>query len=89
MTFVSLDPESLRYYQMREMGLSDMTSRINYARKEGRLEGEKEGQLKGKIEGKIEIAKNMLHEGMEIPLVSRMTGVDIDTITALQEQENE
>ena len=77
MMFVSQDPESLRYYQMREMGLSDMTSRINFAKKEG------------KIEGKIEIVKNMLQEGIEIALVSKMTGVDIATISALLEQENE
>ena len=53
MTFVSQDLESLRYYQMREMGLSDMTSRINFAKKEG----EREGLIKGKIEGKVEILK--------------------------------
>ena len=39
MTFVSQDPESFRYYQMREMGLSDITSSINYARKEGEARG--------------------------------------------------
>ena len=85
MTFVSQDPESLRYYQMREMGLSDMTSRINYAKKEGKIEG----KIEGEKEGQLKIAKNMLREGMEIPLVSKMTGIDIHTITALQQQESD
>jgi len=84
LSVVSQHPESLRYYQMREMGLSDMTSRINYAKNEGKIEG----KIEGEKEGQLKIVKNMLREGMEIPLVSKMTGVDIHTITALQQQEN-
>ncbi|MDR2070644.1 MAG: hypothetical protein LBP81_04405, partial [Treponema sp.] len=33
------DKEALRIYQMREMGLSDWTSGLNHARREGMKEG--------------------------------------------------
>jgi hypothetical protein len=36
--FVSNDKEALRAYQMREMALSDWTSAVNHARREGTTE---------------------------------------------------
>jgi hypothetical protein len=39
MSYICNDKEALRAYQMREMALSDWTSGVNHARREGREEG--------------------------------------------------
>ena len=97
MKFVSQDPDSLRFYQMREMGLSDWNSRINYAKKEGLREGELKGKKEGKEEGlqqglqegKIEIAKNLLASGFETVFVAKITGIDLDIIGTLIDKTNQ
>ena len=40
----------MRIYRMREKALSDWTSGVNYARREGKLEGQREGKLEGRQE---------------------------------------
>ena len=50
-------------------------------------EAEMEGELKGKLEGKLETARNMLSRGMGILLISDLTGLSIEEITALEEKE--
>jgi predicted transposase/invertase (TIGR01784 family) len=49
------DKEALRAYQMREMALSDYTSGINHAKREGIAEGKREGIREGekKEKGKV------------------------------------
>jgi hypothetical protein len=42
LAFVAGDKEALREYHLREMALSDWTSGVNHARREGRKEGAKE-----------------------------------------------
>jgi hypothetical protein len=42
LTFVANDKEALREYHLREMALSDWTSGINHARREGKVEGAEE-----------------------------------------------
>lgn len=57
----------------------------------GLLEGQQQGKLEGKIEGKIEgqresqcaIARSMLAEGLESPLIAKMTGLTLDEINQL------
>jgi predicted transposase/invertase (TIGR01784 family) len=61
MTYISCDKEALHAYQMREMALSDWTSGINHARREGVKEGVKE------------IAKNMKAGGEPIDKIMRYT----------------
>jgi flagellar biosynthesis/type III secretory pathway protein FliH len=51
MEYVSIDKEALRVYQMREMAMSDWTSGLNHARREGMQEGIQEGIQKGMQEG--------------------------------------
>jgi predicted transposase/invertase (TIGR01784 family) len=83
MVYVSNDKEALHAYQMREMALSDWTSGVNHARQEGRLEGKQEGRLEGSRKKAIEIAKNALAEGASVEFVSKITGLDTDTIKKL------
>jgi predicted transposase/invertase (TIGR01784 family) len=75
MVYVSNDKEALRAYQMREMALSDWTSGVNHARREGKQEGKQEGAL--------EIAKNALKKGFPIDTIAEITGLDTDTIKKL------
>lgn len=54
---------------------------------EGRIEGIVEGRIEGKAEGETskayEIALNMRQKGIDIETISELTGLDINTITAL------
>jgi predicted transposase/invertase (TIGR01784 family) len=49
--FVSQDKEALHKYQMREIALSDYTSGVNHARREGFAKGEKRGIIIGELRG--------------------------------------
>ena len=66
--YVSSDKEALRVYEMRQMALSDLTSGLNHARREGVKEGiEKgiaEGIKKGKREGLVEGLQKGKQEGL-------------------------
>jgi predicted transposase/invertase (TIGR01784 family) len=67
--------QALRAYEMREMALSDWTTAVNHARREGMSEGIKEGMM--------EAARKALAEGFTIEAVGKITGLDEDTIKAL------
>ena len=61
-------------------GRNDFYSAKNIAREEGREEGLKEGLKKEEKKSKIEIAKNMLKEGLDIILISKLSGLTIKEI---------
>jgi predicted transposase/invertase (TIGR01784 family) len=67
MDFVSNDKEALWAYQMRAMAMSDLTSVINKAKREGKAEG--------RVEGKLEIARNMKAMGMTSTQITAATGL--------------
>jgi len=46
-------------------------------------EGITEGKIAGKLEGKLEDAKNMLIEGLDISLISKITGLSVNEIQEL------
>jgi predicted transposase/invertase (TIGR01784 family) len=75
LTYVSNDKEALRAYQMREMALSDWTSGINHAKREGRLEG--------RLEGQREIARNFKKLGIPVEQIAQGTGLSVEDITKL------
>jgi predicted transposase/invertase (TIGR01784 family) len=82
MSYICNDKEALRAYQMREMALSDWTSGVNYARREGLREGEekglregeKKGRKEGREEGKQEIARNLKAMGLTAAQIEKATG---------------
>ena len=51
---------------------------------EGEKKGKMEGKIEGKIEEKIEIAKNMLKEGLDVKLISKLSGLTVDEINKLR-----
>jgi predicted transposase/invertase (TIGR01784 family) len=64
---ISKDKEALRAYEMRQMALSDWTSGINYARREGIKTGEKQKT--------VEIARNLKAIGVPFGQIAQGTGL--------------
>ncbi|MDR1256981.1 MAG: Rpn family recombination-promoting nuclease/putative transposase, partial [Spirochaetaceae bacterium] len=83
MARVSMSKEALRAYQMREMAMSDWTSGLNHARREGKLEGKLEGRLEGVKEGKLETARNMKSLGIHPEMIGKATGLSPENIAKL------
>ena len=52
-------------------------------REEGLAEGLAEGRKEGLAEGKAEVARAMLGKGMEVSVISELTGLDEDAIRSL------
>jgi predicted transposase/invertase (TIGR01784 family) len=71
LTFVANDKEALREYHMREMALSDWTSGVNHARREGRAERERD------------IARNLKAMGDPAEKIAHVTGFSVDQIREL------
>lgn len=46
--------------------------------------GKEEGKKEGKMEGKLDVAKNMLSEGMDIPLIVKITGLTEEEVLKLK-----
>jgi predicted transposase/invertase (TIGR01784 family) len=63
MSYICGNKEELRAYQMREMALSDWTSGVNHARREGKQEGIQE------------IARNLKAMGLPAGQIAKATGL--------------
>ena len=72
LNFVSQDQKFLRAYEIREKALHDQTAIVNTA------------TAKGEYKKAVEVAKNALAEGSSIEFISRITGLNIETIKGLQ-----
>jgi len=73
---MSLDEETRRLYEAREMFLHDQATRMQEAKEEGLEEGIKKGRE--------EVAKNMLSLGIDDELVIKATGLDQSIIDKLK-----
>jgi predicted transposase/invertase (TIGR01784 family) len=71
MVCVTNDKEALHSYQMREMALSDWTSGINQAMREGRQEE------------KLEIAGKLKNRGLPSDQIADVTGLSVEEIAKL------
>ena len=83
MVYVTGDKEAVRAYERRQMALSDYNSAINYARDEGHRKGMKKGMTKGRQESTLEIAQKMKAMGDSIEKIHTITGLPIETIEQL------
>ena len=72
---LSTDPNFVGYYDLEEAHRQDIASSYDT--------GLEEGIEKGIEQRNIEIAKNMLKEKIEISLISKYTGLSVDTIKEL------
>ena len=86
--FISSDDKERASLEAIKEGLFDQYSSFNIGKKEGREEGLKEGEKKGLKKGlkekSIEIAKNMLKKGLDINLISELSGLTIEEINELK-----
>ena len=88
---LSTDPNFVGYYDLEEAHRQDIASSYDTGLEEGMEKGIKQGIEQGIEKGieqgiekrNIEIAKNMLKEKIEISLISKMTGLSVDTIKEL------
>jgi predicted transposase YdaD len=99
MAYVAGDKEALRAYQMRAMAMSDWTSGINHARREGMEKGlerglekgmerglekgRREGIQEGRREGLREIAAKMKRRGVPVDQIAEDTGLSAEDIAGL------
>ncbi|MDE7127566.1 MAG: hypothetical protein K2O58_06710, partial [Bacteroidales bacterium] len=58
----------------------DIRNQIEFGRLEGREEGLKEGETKGMERAKAEIVKAMRSKGMDIKLISEVTGLSEEEV---------
>jgi predicted transposase/invertase (TIGR01784 family) len=77
---LSSDERTRMLYEARELYLMDEATRREVAVAEGRAEGKAEGR----VEGKLEMVKRMLHGGLDIELVSRISGMSAEEIKNLK-----
>ena len=80
LNFVSQDKDFLRTYHLREMAMSDLTTAVNTGFERGFEKGFEMGLERG-VEK--EIAKNLLHEGMSLEIIQKVTGLDMETIRSI------
>jgi predicted transposase/invertase (TIGR01784 family) len=72
LTYMSLNDEMRRMYELREKFLRDSVTQIEGAKEEGKKEKAKE------------IAKNLLKDGFSIEKVQKLTGLDEEEIKSLE-----
>ncbi len=74
--------EQNRYiYDLREKGRMDYLSAVGTAREDGKKEGIQEGEQKTKME----VARNMLRAEFDVHIVSKMTGLPVETVQRLSQ----
>jgi len=78
--FLSQDRQTRMLYEERQKGLHDFVSAIENAKEEGKLEG----KLEGMLEGKLETARVMLAEGLDLSIITKVTGLSREQIASLQ-----
>jgi len=61
----------------------DEASRLEEARRDAEARGEARGEAKGEIKGKIEMARQMLHDGVDINTVIKYSGLPEEEIRKL------
>ncbi|EPB8220768.1 Rpn family recombination-promoting nuclease/putative transposase [Clostridium perfringens] len=77
---LSMDSKEREQYNMREKAIYDRISALENAE----AKGKKEGKLEGKLESKLEVVRESLSQGLEISLISKITGLSEEEIIKLK-----
>ncbi|MGM8299943.1 Rpn family recombination-promoting nuclease/putative transposase, partial [Clostridium perfringens] len=77
---LSMDSKEREQYNMREKAIYDRISALENAE----AKGKKEGKLAGKLESKLEVVKESLSQGLEISLISKITGLSEEEILKIK-----
>ena len=78
MEFLSQDEQTRVLYEARQKALHDYVSAIGDA--------EERGETKGRMEGRMETAQAMLTRGMDMRLISEVTGLSAEEVERLRKQ---
>jgi predicted transposase/invertase (TIGR01784 family) len=78
-----MPPEDHVRYQHSLKIYRDIKNVIDSAYDEGKLEGKAEGLAQGVAKGKLEIARAMKAQGLDISLISTITGLSMTEIKQL------
>ena len=82
--FISSDDKERASLEAIKEGLFDQYSSFNIGKKEGIEEGLKEGLKEGEKNKSIEIAKNMLKDNVDINIISKYSGLNVEEIEGLK-----
>ena len=77
---LSMDSKEREQYNMRKKAIYDRISALENAE----AKGKKEGKLEGKLESKLEVVKESLSQGLEISLISKITGLSEEEILKIK-----
>ena len=77
---LSMDSKEREQYNMRKKAIYDRISALENAE----AKGKKEGKLEGKLESKLEVVKESLSQGLEISLISKITGLSKEEILKIK-----
>jgi predicted transposase/invertase (TIGR01784 family) len=87
MRHVAQDKEMLRAYQMREMALSDFTSGVNHARREGIAIGEQRGiaigEQQGDLKRSIIVAASLRAKGFSVEEIAECTCLPVAEVAKI------
>ena len=79
-----LNAQELRDYEESIKVYRDLFNVVNTAEKKGEAEGLAEGKAEGILENQKENARKMLSDGMDIGLISKYTGHNMEEILHLE-----
>ena len=82
--FISSDDKERASLEAIKEGLFDQYSSFNIGKKEGLKEGLDKGLKEGERNKSIEIAKNMLKDNVDINIISKYSGLNIEEINKLK-----
>lgn len=69
-----------------EKMITNIERALDEMRKQALLQGKMEGKAEGKAEGKVETAKVALMEGLDVEMVSKITGLAPETVLELKKK---
>jgi len=81
---MSQNDEVRAEYEAREKAWRDRASQIDAGMKQGMKQGREEGLKQGVERGIEQTARNALAEGATIEFVSKITGLDVETVAGLR-----
>jgi predicted transposase/invertase (TIGR01784 family) len=78
--------EELMIYEAEIKRIMDNQAAEDYIFNQGKTEGKTEGRAEGIQQEKLEIAKSMLKKGFELDLITQLTGLNKDSLSAIGQQ---
>jgi len=85
-TQTAWNKDELEVYEYIALKEADEINALRTAEKKGIQKGKEEGLKEGEKKAKIEIVKNSLKEGLDIDIISKLTGLTIEEIKKIKDE---